>query len=221
MTLNNDQRDVIGYLRAINVMLLVWNNSPIATFPLDVEMDKLLQKHRPELERLLHLVCQISRMTSESHYSEARSAVDDLLSPEGRFYDQETLDLLLVLYSGKRNKITFTYHDAMMFYQETKPIFRRLLFNLTGAMLWARVGFYAEHLEITLSPLVDLLLQALTIIFSIAPSQVALRVPEQLLEDCISWWISSGSVQKGLALTRGETNGLTRVVDELKRALSI
>ena len=61
MGLKNDAKDVIGLLRGVNFIVLVWNIDSLS-FPLDEKISQVLEKLQEDLSYLLELVSNISQL---------------------------------------------------------------------------------------------------------------------------------------------------------------
>src|SRR5438874_13402241 len=99
MGLTNDAKDVVGLLRSVNLIIVLWNIDNLS-FPLDNDFKRALASCRNNLENLVGVVCRICQMREEME--ELSSAVEDLVPDAGRsYYTEENVTSLLSLFFGE------------------------------------------------------------------------------------------------------------------------
>jgi hypothetical protein len=189
MSLTNLAKDIIGYLRAVNVILMLWNIEHFE-FPIDNKLEVNLNLHSEELEEILQSVCEVSQ--AMTIYDDMRSAIDDIISSKNKsFYDREMVDFLLSLYIPSTERLYFTYEDKALFQEELKPILTESLIKLSDLILWARVKFYDLTPDAKITSALEFLNKIFSRIQSIAPSYMnsnhATENPT-ILERCITNW---------------------------------
>ena len=212
MALTNSAKDLIGYLRATALILVLWRIWPLQ-FPLDADISTIMAEHRDKLEEFLQCAGEIAQTHGIS--SEMRSALDDILAESHPgFYDREAVDLFLSLFSGGRDRLTFSYNDRERFQRETQPIFDRVLGAAVDSLLWARAEYYDYDPSGTPQPLSPLLLHFLEVIGSIAPRCAEHPAASQMYSTYVSRWMKSETVATNLA-SDSQASGLHRVAAEV------
>jgi hypothetical protein len=212
LALTNSAKDLIGYLRATVLILVVWRIWPLQ-FPLDADISRIMAGHRDKLEEFLECACEIAQ--THGIGSEMRSAVDDILAESNLgFYDQKTVDLFLSLFSGGRDRLTFSYNDRESFQRETQPIFDRILEAAVDSLLWARAEYYDYDPSGTPQPLSPLLLHFLEVVRSIAPGCAQLPATSELYLTYVSRWMKCDTVAAYLA-SDSQGSGLHRAAAEV------
>jgi hypothetical protein len=148
---NNDAKDVIGRLRAINVLLLLLRiETPV--FPLDNVIRSLLVEYRPRFLRMIGLVSELAHFGDLR--SELLSCADDILDPaSSTYYTQDYLDMLLSLYRGREHVLHLNYEDVA----SVRAVFiETCLLDVTEliqSVLWLRIGFETCYPDGPLLPL--------------------------------------------------------------------
>jgi hypothetical protein len=213
LELNNDVKDIIGYLRGVILITIFWKSRPLH-FPMDPFIEWSLGQCSPEFQELLDIACSIS--VTETIYDEMRSAIDDILDESrGDYYDQETVGLFLSLWAGDRVHRAFTYDEPARFIDETGPILDRMLLGFTESLFWVRAAYYERNPDAALPDPLPSLRRFLTILLSLAPTDSKLPAMPDLLTICIVGWTNADAVRKGMGLEPNGKSGLGRVVEEL------
>lgn len=219
MTLSNVQKDVVGYLRAVHV-LVAWWHCPTGAFPLDAEMARAIAVRRSALEANLGLAGAVAHLVTEAEVAELRAAVDGLPDGNGAVYNERTARLHLRLYSGGQVRADLPFNDRVRFCAETRPVFETLLYNLVDACLWARITAYDRRDGTPVPPPgiagLPMLVQGLC---AAAPPGVGLESPESLTRTLLARWLESEPVGRSRSATRGRNTGLTRVLEEVRAGL--
>ncbi len=214
IALTNREKDIIGSLRAINWLMLLWNVEPIL-FPLDATITKLLKQYQSEFEELLKIAEEISQLSEID--DEMRSAIDDIASDSEGSYSSEYVGLLLSLYVGDRNLEKFHYNDVPLFHRELAKVFKVISRSLIDAILWQRVNYYDWSSNFDLPSPLPQFSRFFAIVYTIVPPNVALPASSNsLLTQSINYWLRSSTVQKALINNVEEKNGLTQVVKEVR-----
>jgi hypothetical protein len=213
--LTNDAKDVVGTLRGINLIIVLWNSHDLS-FPLDSDFKRVLATRRNYLASLLAIVCRICQMQAEGE--ELRAAIEDLVPDVGRiYYTEESLTSLLRLFSGLDALHSFSFDCPLEFHRQTKPILLSLLSRLVKAMLWVRVAYFDMNPGSSLPDLCADLKLASSILTGLCPPDVEMPPLSDLFAGAIKDWRASADVTRGLELTRNDPdNGLYRIVDELR-----
>jgi hypothetical protein len=216
--LTNDAKDVVGLLRGINLIVVLWTSDHLS-FPLDNDFKRALVSCRNNLESLLGVVCRICQMQGE--VEELRLAIDDLVpNAEPTYYTEENLTSLLSLFSGVETSRSFSFGRGLEFHRQTKPILLSLFSRLVKAMLWVRVACFDMNPGSSLPDLCADLTLACSLLRKLCPSDVEMPPSRDMLSRVISDWRSSPDVEQGLQLTKNEpSNGLYRIVEELKACM--
>lgn len=213
MELNNATKDMIGYMRAVNVVLTLWDIDRIK-FPLDSLILTSLSNNKEKLNELLGIISEISQSTPL--LNEVRSALDDIVdSSKPDFWDKEWTGAILSLYSKKRELVNFHYEDSATFNNELRPIFIDLLSQLVSSVLWLRVAYYDRFPDKNLPSAISNFLQAFNIIHSMSPKDVTLLPSHELLRFCLSSWFYSETVQSNISSLPHTKTGLHKVLNEI------
>jgi hypothetical protein len=107
---NNDAKDIIGRLRATNVLLLLLHVEEF-TFLLDDTLRSLLDEYRPLFQRMTDLVSGLANFGDMK--SELLSSIDDVLDPHSNtYYTRDYLDMLLSLYGGRKDVEQMHYENV-------------------------------------------------------------------------------------------------------------
>jgi hypothetical protein len=215
MGLTNDAKDVVGLLRGINLILVLWKSETLS-FPLDANFKRVLASCRNDLESLLEIVCRICQMQEE--IGELRSAIEDLVpNAEAAYYTEETLTSLLSLFSGEEAFRSFSFGRPLDFHEQTRPILLSLFSRLVKAMFWVRVAFFDMNPSSSLPDLCADLKLACSALTKLCPPDVELPPSNNMLSRVIEDWRASPDLKQGLELTKNEPdNGLYRIVEELR-----
>jgi hypothetical protein len=214
MGLTNDAKDVVGLLRGINLIVVLWNSDTLS-FPLDNDFKRVLVSCQHKLESLLGVVCRICQMQEE--VGELRSAIEDLVPDvERTYYTEETLTSLLSLFSGVETLHSFSFGRRLDFHRQTMPILLSLFSRLVKAMLWVRVAFFDMNPGSSLPDLCADLKLACSALTKLCPPDFEMPPSSDMLSRVIKDWRASPDVKQGLELTKNEPdNGLHRILDEL------
>jgi hypothetical protein len=219
MELNNSVKDVIGYLRAVNVVLVLWNFGGLR-FPLDSSITGVLSEHEEQFEEILTLVTDTSG--ASSIMDEMRSAIDDIVDPsKPGFWDREWTTGVLCLYSSKREWVVFHYETVPTFHQELVPILVRVLVRLVDSALWLRIDCFERQPLWRPSNPIPGFLRIFTLIQDLVPSDVKLAPAPELFRNCWLEWFHSQKVQRNLSSLSIGDSQLHRVVSELEQALRV
>ena len=139
--MNNDAKDVIGRLRAINVLLVLLHLDGFA-FPLDVAMKAVLSKIRPHLLRVIDLVSELTRFGQLA--SELQSSIDDILDPDSStYYTRDYVDMLLSLYRGSEDSVRLNYEDKASVQAALIEVCLANVGALFQSIMWVRIAFYS------------------------------------------------------------------------------
>lgn len=149
--MNNDAKDVVGRLRATN-LLLVLSQIERFVFPLDTVLSSILVEHRSRFQQMINVVADIAHFGDMKH--ELLSSTEDILDPDSTdYYTQEYLDMLLSLYQGKTDLVHFDYDSVPSRNAMLAETCRSNLYALFQSIMWLRIAFYSCYPDIDLTPL--------------------------------------------------------------------
>lgn len=149
--MNNDAKDAIGRLRAINMLLLMLRIDRF-DFPLDDQLRSVLTEHRP------CLLTMVERVADLAHFGETKdellSCTDDILDPtSNRYYTREYLDMLLSLYRGSRNVQHIQYENIGSVRAVLTEACCANVSELLQSIIWLRIAFDSCYPDVPLIPL--------------------------------------------------------------------
>jgi hypothetical protein len=148
---NNDAKDIIGRLRATNVLLLLLHVEEF-TFPLDDNLRSLLDEYRPQLQRMTDLVSGLANFGDMK--SELLSSIDDVLDPHSNtYYTRDYLDMLLSLYGGRKDVERMFYENIPAFRNRVATLVNLNVGELLQSVMWVRIAFYSCYPRVTPLPL--------------------------------------------------------------------
>jgi hypothetical protein len=148
---NNDAKDIIGRLRATNVLLLLLHVEEF-TFPLDDILRSLLDEYRPQLQRMTDLVSGLANFGDMK--SELLSSIDDVLDPHSNtYYTRDYLDMLLSLYGGRKDIERMHYENIPAFRPRVATLINLNVCELLQSVMWIRIAFYSCYPRVMLLPL--------------------------------------------------------------------
>jgi hypothetical protein len=213
--LTNDAKDVVGFLKGVNLIIVLWNSNDLS-FPLDSDFKRVLTTCRNNLEGLIAVVCRICQMQVEA--KELSTAIEDLVPDVGRiYYTEESLTSLLQLYSVQNALHSYSFDRPLDLRRQTKSILLSLFSRLVKAMLWVRVAYFDMNPGLSLPDLCADLKMASSILTGLCPTDVEMPQSDDLLAGAIKYWRASPDVRQGLEFTKNKPdNGLYRIVDELR-----
>lgn len=193
--MNNDAKDVIGKLRAVNICIILLNMGDYS-FPLDGRMREILAEHHPRFLRMIDLVSELARFDGLKH--ELLSCTDDILDNNSdNFYTRDYVDMLISVYRGGAELYHLRYDDATSVRVFLSETCRSSASELCQAVIWLRIAFGASYPNLPLSPLREGWSSFCELVREIGGSSLE-TTPQQLLDLTLRSWRFSETVVAAL-----------------------
>lgn len=149
--MNNDAKDLIGQLRAVNLILVLLQIKQF-DFPLDDAIRRLLIEHQRRFHQMVQIVSDLANF--EAMRGELLSSLDDILDLESPgYYTQDYLDTLLFLYRGQRELVHPNYTDPLSLRAFLTETCRSKIHDLSHSIMWLRVAFSSYYPDVVLPSL--------------------------------------------------------------------
>jgi hypothetical protein len=149
--MNNDAKDLVGRLRAVNLILMLLQIERF-DFPLDDAICRLLIKHKLRLQQMLQIVSDLTNFGAMRE--ELLSSLDDILDPASPgYYTQDCLDTLLSLYLGRREMVHLNYTDPLSLRAFLTETCQSKTHDLFHSIMWLRLAFSSSYPNVVLPSL--------------------------------------------------------------------
>lgn len=199
--MNNNAQDIIGSLRAVNILLLLLHVERF-TFPLDVDLSTILQRYHPRFVDMLDLVSELAQF--DDARPELFSAIDDILHRQrSDFYTREYVELLLSVYNHplEHKRVEFD-HVATARVQLANLCVTKVS-ELVRSILWVRVAFRSFYPAQELPALSELWLSFCRQVSEVAAGRLAIH-PRVLAVDSLRNWQQSDAVRDAVERVASE-----------------
>ena len=152
--LTMQEADLQGHLRGIKFILALTRCCPVTSFPADKGLRKSLNQIQSKFHRGVILCYKAAILDPEAANLITEDLVTSLVPGANiDYYDNETIDLMLSVYSYERRLNPYCYTSQERLIAQVKPIVEKLFALLFETILYQRLLKSADRVA---SPIEDL-----------------------------------------------------------------